>query len=44
VCEESSPNTLDLSIDRLFDFKLEKTQRSDAEAIRDELAELKREK
>ncbi len=44
VCDESSANTLDLQIDNLFEFKLEKTQRSDAETIRDELAELKREK
>jgi hypothetical protein len=44
LCEETSQNTLELSIDHLFDFKLEKTQRSDAETIRDELAELKREK
>ena len=44
LCEETSQNTLELSIDRLFDFKLERTQRSDAETIRDELAELKREK
>lgn len=44
TCEESSATTLDLSVDKLFDFKLDKTQRSDAETIRDELAELKREK
>ena len=44
VCEETSPHTLNLSIDELFVFDLDKTQRSDAETIRDELAELKREK
>ena len=44
TCEETSPQTLHLNIDKLFDFNLEKTNRSDAETIRDELAELKREK
>ena len=44
ACEETSPTTLHLSIDNLFDFNLERTARSDAEMIRDELAELKREK
>ena len=44
TCEETTPLNLRLSIDKLFDIDLEKTNRSDAETIRDEMIELKRDK
>lgn len=42
--DETSCNELKLSIDKTFEFKLNKSTKSDAELIREELFEIKKEK
>lgn len=42
--DETSCNELKLSIDKTFEFKLHKSLKSDAELIREELFEIKKEK
>ena len=42
--DESGTNELKLSIDKTFDFNIKRSTKSDAEQIREELGEIKKEK